>query len=736
MASGPLLSFMNNDGCPLASPDSGQAELKSRYANHSVYTKFEDTTSIEPFLCTKNIRPKKINISEKLSKCDSIYVDRDLTEIAHYDGLLGINYGEYQKGRQFILVCNETGISDASLPSSGATYGNDKEVIFCGFNKPGAALNLNKVAVSYEWHGVEELLNEIKINGIYTKGISTTSIKGSDHYSNARCIFNEDGEKDRSVISETLVGGAKYFFNKSGIGQTEYWSIKNILYYLKWFYCSSTSPLIDADPGLGLKLISYVSNYINFSLGLINNTDLPDIVPKHLSLEGFGVLDAIKEVLKQSKSYMLYKSYTCNGKVTLSFRRKNAYVDDRDSGDQPMLIRIGQTGQPQTAVNLSAGGTINCNRETKNLGRVIVLGDYLRFNTLATSLAYPSFASNLSSDKDIYSAVSGLTTFTDRLALVLTETNHIETWQQNYSVIPTNMLNVALNDLTADMTSFNGEDNTIKIFDGLKTLEFGRDLAKGSTIEASKKVRDMGVYLAMPSDPRTDEYDNLDWIFPLRFDETNYFYYIAPVEKLQNSFSVKHQSGLHSALILVEANGDTNPDVGFTDFGQYQHQSILPFFDAAINFFPGYDDSNPVPFFARINVRSDYRIKGIAQIDDFDENIHYTEIVQDRDFKLSISYKDAEYDSGSFIDIPDGWLNEDDPDILQQIQQKAQSLLDKYRVTQNSGEKLLDGFQSTFKIGDWFDKLVGQDRDIIAPSVVAEIEFDMDNKSTTLKLGS
>ena len=728
---------MDNDGNPLASIDSGQAELKSRYANHSVFTKFEDSTSYEDFICTKNIRPKKIFISDKLSKCDSVYVDRDLTEIAHYDGLLGIDFGEYQKGRQFILVVNETDVADAALPAGGSTYDNNKEVMFCGYNRPGAALDLNNVAVTYEWHGIEELLNEIKVCGIYSHGINTPTITGTDNYSSAKCIFNENGERDRSTYEEILIGTRHYYFNKSGIGKTDFWSIKHMLFYLKWLYCSPASPLIDLPNGLGLKLIAYVSDYINLNLGLIDKTELDTIVPKNFSIENFGVLDAIKEVLKQSKSYMMYKAYTCDGGVTIGYRKKKSIQADRDEGDQPMLIRIGKTGEPASAQDLSAGGNINCNRETKNLGRVVVLGDYLRFNSLATSLAHSSFTGVLSSDPEEYSQASGLTAFADRLALVLTATNLIETYQQNYAVIPTNMLNVTIADLGANLAEYNNESTDVKLFDGLKTLEFGRELSKGTNIDAAQKTRDAGVYVAKPSDPRLNADDGLDWVYPLLYDETNYYYFIQPVEKLQNGFSVKHESGLHSALILLEANGDNDNDTGLTEFGQYQEKSIINHLDVASEFFPDYDETNPVPFFARVNVRSDYRIKGIAEIEDYDENIHYTEIVQDPDFKLSISFKDAEYDgAGGFIDIYDGFLNGTDGEILLQIQDKAESLLEKYIVCQNSGQKHLDGFQTTLKIGDWFDKLVGEDRDIIAPSVIAQVEYDLDNKSTTLSLGS
>lgn len=737
-----ISTLLAMDGHKLNEAGNPSRELKSRYGNHSVYTKFEDTDSIGTFTCTKKIRPQKIFISEKLSTCMSIYVDKDVDRLYTYDSLLGIDYDAYTKGRQFILVADETEVLDASLPASGDSY-TSKEVLFCGYNKPGGAIDFNSVRLTHEWVGIEELLNEVKISGIYTNSVNSETETSTRSLSSARCIFNEDGNKDRSQITESSeIGGAKYFFNKSGIGQTEFWSCKNILLYIKWFYCTANSPIIALDSGdRGLNLINYISNYINIDFERMNETDLPDIDPMNLDLEGMGVLDAIKKVLKESKKYMLYKAYRCDGKVTIGYRSKIAVTTtERFPEDNPMLFRIGVQGASTASTNLVNAGNINLNRETKNVGRVIVLGDYLRINTLCTSLAYSTFASNLSSDPDTYSAVAGLTTFTDRLALVLTATHHLETWQQNYQVIPTNMLSVALSDIGANMTTYNGESTSLKIFDGLKCLEFSREFIVGGVTEVEgKKVRDMGCFIALPSTPY--DYNGTDYIQALRYDDTNYYYYITPLESVQNNFSLKHEDKKNrSAIILCEANGgkdNINADTGKTPFGEYQYSSIVPYFNIAIRFFDGYDDSNPVPLFIRTNVRTDYRIKGIAQIAGYDSDIHSTEIVEDMDFKLSINYKDATYDgAGNFTNVTNGFINADDDLILQKIQAKAEALLEKYTVIQNSGFVDFNGYQNYIKVGDWSDKFTGSGRDINTPVVVNTITFDLTKKLTTVAFGS
>jgi len=191
---------------------------------------------------------------------------------------------------------------------------------------------------------------------------------------------------------------------------------------------------------------------------------------------------------------------------------------------------------------------------------------------------------------------------------------------------------------------------------------------------------------------------------------------------------------------LCEANGgkdNVNAATGKTPFGEYQHTSIIPYFNIAIRFFDGYDDSNPVPLFIRTNVRTDYRIKGIAQIAGYDADIHNTEIVEDMDFKLSINYKDATYDgAGNFTNVTNGFLHADDATILQKIQEKAEALLAKYNVIQNSGFVDFNGYQNYIKVGDWSDKFTGTGRDINTPVVVSTITYDLTKKLTTVAFGS
>ena len=102
------------------------------------------------------------------------------------------------------------------------------------------------------------------------------------------------------------------------------------------------------------------------------------------------------------------------------------------------------------------------------------------------------------------------------------------------------------------------------------------------------------------------------------------------------------------------------------------------------------------------------------------------------DFKLTTQYKDATYADGAFTNTTNGFINADDVSILVKIQAKADALKRKYESLQNSGNIVLDGYQSEIKIGDYAEKITGTGRDINTPLIVSKITFDFNSKKTML----
>lgn len=732
--------IMDDDGNWLLEEDEGyRPTVLSIFGNQSVYSKYENSSTIGTYDCDRNLVALSCEIKENESSAKMELVDVTKTKVSDFDGVQGVHFDEYVKGRQFILICSEEDVLNDDLPADGDPYGNDKQVIFSGYNFNGGNIDLEKTRFMVDFIGVEHLLNEIKISGCLIGGFASPNIENpGDRLSNSKCIFNENSRPDREAHFSSSNTDNTFRFNKSGIGNTAYWEIQEILQYVVNFYCKSTSPLIALDTNnMGLKLISYISNYIKWEWGQISSFDLINLRPMDFVLEGMGVFDALLKIVAETKKYMLYKAYTTQGKVSLSVRVKYANVTEREEGDLPMVIDIGQFKAITSGSNILNSSTIHMNRETRNVGRVILLGDFLRLNTLCTTLAYAEFAGNFSDNETAYNSAGGLSSFTDRILLVLTDTTSTEPYQQNYSAVPTNqanLLGLTLADLGFDPTEHNGEPDTLDVFEGLKCLEFSRDFPRGETIDSTKSTRDISVYVAKPSQPRDS--GGTEYIFPLIYDGSTYYYFIVPIEKVSADFNAKHEDGSHSSLIIGESGGDKENDTGLTEFGQYQLKSEIAHSDVSSNFFTNYNITKPIPLFARLSVKTDYRIKGIAQVDDYDETQHSTIILIDEDFKLTTQYKDATYSEGAFTDITDGYINANDSNVLEKIQEKAESILQKYLVVQNSGSGSLSGFQFVFKNGDWLEKITGTGRDINTPLVVSEVSFDFQAKKSTLNFGS
>lgn len=744
--------WKDKNGNPCANVDSSQAQLLPRDTNHVCYSKFEDSSTLASYTCDRKIHVTTVSLSEFNSVCESIIVDPTVTKLSSFDATYGVNFDSYVKGRQFILVVDKTGTLDADLPAQNAPYSaNNQVIIFSGYSKKGATLDLNDLRFHMDWVGVENLLNEIKIHGCYTKNVTTPSYPpagsvGLKVLSDNLCIFNQNGrgnlnseigEGEVSLDSDGDILTGKYYFNNSGLKHSTTWTLEKILRYVVEWYTKATSEIISNDRKLGLNTLTYIANYIDFDYRHLGKTDFKSIVPYDFSLEGLTVLEAIEKIFKESKKYCLYKGYTGTGKVTLSYRIKNSDAVNRGTDDLGMRITINDIDAVPTAYDVYNDANINLNRDTKNIGRVIVLGDFLRINTLMTSVANADFSGLFSTNKDTYSAIAGLTTFTDRIQLCLTDTKRTnDINEQSYVAVPTNNMDLTIADVTADLNQYNSEPDTTKIFDTLKALKINRELDAGTLTEKSIKEKDIQVFLAHPSISEVRSPETSNYIYPTIKVGSDTFYFITPLENKDIEIDGKLNTEDFSSILIFGNTTELNDETSMTNFKEYLYKSEIEYNEPSFGF-TNYNITNPAPIWARANVVTDYQIKGISQIAGFDNDIHETHIVYDDSFKLSISYKDAEYNgAGSFSNITNGFINASDSAVLQKIQEKADSIMDKLAVIQNSGFCNLNGVQYYMKIGDWVEKFASSNRDIESPVLISNITFDFQEKKTTLFFGS
>ena len=71
----------SQEGVQYTGVGQGNPVLRSRQANHAVFTKFEDTASLGTYTCTKNIKINSVTIDSEFSHCSSVLVEKDKSKL-------------------------------------------------------------------------------------------------------------------------------------------------------------------------------------------------------------------------------------------------------------------------------------------------------------------------------------------------------------------------------------------------------------------------------------------------------------------------------------------------------------------------------------------------------------------------------------------------------------------------------------------------------------------------------
>lgn len=708
--------------------------------NYSVALKQLDTDEVPTYVYSSAIRVNTLRFDKYTASASCSFSDQALTQIIDYEGQHGINLNSHVKGRHLMLVLDESETDSEELPEMGTDYANDKVVLFSGYNRTTYGVSLNGLEVVPTYVGIEELLNEIKIKGIYQYDVSQNGRKfdpsNLSHCLNP-CVFNKDGHPNMSprLIHSSLGFGRYdeqiYLFDTSYLVKAKNWSLKDILKYILSVYLfeEQYSSMIDTSERF-LNNQSLISKFIKFDLSNLDQTDLGEIYPKDFSLEGLGVYEAIIKILNESRRNTLSKMYDVKGRVRLGFDENN--VSLRKVGKLGMTIKIGDVEAPASKDYNAEGFEINLNREHKNVGRVIVLGDNLRINTLLTTV------SSTLNHPITNGTPSGVLSFLDNLGLHLSNdfsyefnlTKHV------YVAISTPWKNRTLGDLGFTIADFNEtSDLDTKLFNSDKAVKFERRLYVSDNAQILDNTKDAIVYVPNPSEERDGVVHSSDWsvTFPTQKDGENLYYQLGAAEK-NDILTGGYIEDEYGAIFLQEKDGELGDDSGLTKFEEYMNEADM---NLTEDKYFGNSDFKTVPIFARCAVVADYRIKGIAQLDDFDPDVHETIYVDDRGFTLNITYLDALFKEDHFEAIPDGFLDSTSAmETLQAIQKKAEAVLLKYTTVQNSGMVPLAGIQRAFKVGDHINEIEGGSRTIPMTTVISGLIYDFPNRQTIISLGA
>jgi len=281
----------------------------------------------------------------------------------------------------------------------------------------------------------------------------------------------------------------------------------------------------------------------------------------------------------------------------------------RDAKDFQITMSRGDSGKPYDANKIVNNSTLFVNRENSNIGRVIVIGDRVRVNTMFSTLGNEKNTVNvpeLSSNKSTFSLVAlpNIRDFDDFPAMYVKETtneNGVAGVIMNFSNL--NFISNHADDffpqqIPIDSATLNNETSRL-IFDYFEVPEVEAEI-KGSFDEDHQVKKDLGLFVAdeiiEPDDDNGET--GFDWMF------------VRPVkssEVVAYAFSEGEEGG-HAHLNLFPVNEAAtaafNKLFDRTDIRNRETQ-----FSPLVK---SNSDRRPIPIFIRLAVVSHYRIKGVA----------------------------------------------------------------------------------------------------------------------------
>jgi len=760
-------------------------------------------TDFNALLATDDYNWESITRNQKGSSAVIFFTDIDRLKISDYGGSPftdGFRFDQTNADRHFIKIVTDTGtiITGGSPP----TDLNTKVCLFSGFLEKSVIFDFKDESIKATYTGIEDVLNDVQIVGAWEYDL-VEMLTGELAFfpendlirlnTGNKCIFNENGNADMLdlLIDLAFDMNLHRFFSKSGSGKTKLWSLGDILNYLYRFYYKDF--LKSEDPGVfpdtnfdDNKLTELATKrspkfrdfvkittafYAPSSILAFDKQDLmkiPDeffsINPNNFSLEGLGLKDALIKTVKEAKDYMWRIRYDPKGVALMDIVSKDTSptipgtpptTTGRDESDRPLKLSRGQLDTNYAANDVVEGGSrLEIIRDQLIVGRVIVIGDNSTINTVVTNWdpapgqlpipqTQPPFV-EFSKDPDTFTAQGG--------TIELNFANHLQFYPETkdtvsgvskvtYRIINKNFKDTLLTSIENSGTppeTFNS-DKEIEVFRTIGGVNLGGELARSESEKDSKAAIDKFIYI-MP----LKLIAGASPIAAKKNSNGNFFGKLVPLKENPIT-SAQWIQDINGGIILTPKR---DQDAPYAD-----QESVNPIKSIVDNIPPSSfvfssTVTNQLILFARINIKIDHRIKGIAEISVFDTTKHETIVIRDNRFKLNLSFKDLKFDAvdGGFVigTIPDGFIRKEDGtedskrrDPIIGIQKRADLLLDKYvNHPQNAGSLTLTGWQHTVNIGDYIQEIGGDNRKITYPTLVTDIGFTRATKTTTVGLGS
>lgn len=200
------------------------------------------------------------------------------------------------------------------------------------------------VCYDYRW-----LINSnISVYGQYAR-TAADSASGYTFFSGRRCIFNQDGKKNRAATPTTYNGSQYYLF-----GVDDYWTARQMLTQIF----------------LGTPIGSYLTGIYGLD-NADNSSDLA-VTPGHVLVDTMGAVEAVMKVIGPL-GWTFREEYTLSGPVWVFFKAGRAQAFSRSSGTYTMLhdLHAPAPGEQIPAAVASGRKMLCAGRLTESIKAVI-----------------------------------------------------------------------------------------------------------------------------------------------------------------------------------------------------------------------------------------------------------------------------------------------------------------------------------------------------------------------------
>ena len=363
-------------------------------------------------------------------------------------------------------------------------------------------------------------------------------------------------------------------------------------------------------------------------------------------------------------------------------------------------------------------------------------------NTLCTTWHDQTPTPPTSKSKDSLDPADGVAGFTQSPTLVCTDYNESKTGvpEQTYVILNSNLVGLELNGtISMTLSEFN-ETADQELFKNEKVLEIKPFLFLPYGNASNRVSEDMQLYVAFSRETTESPIEETPQL------NSAEFMYIQPIKgggQDTLKISAKYKSVPFGEFKLSSLSDKKDGDRTEYKFKEYINNSPVAYsgkYPASRG-----TSSTEIPFYVRCAIKTDYRIRGQAEIAGYSSAKHRTLYIDDKQTgDIALQYNDHTYDGDGGWDVTsDGYLDGTgtaEQSLLANLQSIAEATLSKYTNVGNSGYTELNGCQ-WIKPGDMIDEFeetsgTTGDRGYDFEAIITKVGLDLIERKSIISYGA